>query len=486
MRWLVPGVRTRASGDLPGTVVALSTVRRFSSGTILEGKYEIDRVIGSGGMGDVYLVRHSILGQRFALKVLHQAGIGEEERRRFLTEAKVTTRFENEHIVKTIDFGVLPDGSSFSVMEYLEGEDLEARLQRKKKLPVNEAAKYMLQTCIGLASAHREGVVHRDLKPANLFLAKKQGGAKVLKILDFGLAKTYSLNESLTASHSIFGTPTHMSPEQLRASKNVDTRADLWAIGVIFYELVTGELPFDATSPALYFGEVLHKEPRPMSTFGIQDARLESLIMRLLRKDPNERPSDVVVLADELTPFASFDGLALSGEVAAVMGGNLDSSVGAGPVPHVRDPMMQETTGGPGSQTTQISPDTQDRVMTKPDRSLLRGRTKFVAPVALAASIGIAAFVGWPKKMPEEKLVPPTVSSSGTTEATQGLVVPKVLPVPTNSPSSVQSASSTRGGSSASARPSRTMTPAPTAERPPYTKPAGSTNPPKIRQTDHL
>lgn len=421
---------------------------RFSAGTIVEGKYEVDRVIGSGGMGEVYLVRHKILGQRFAMKTLHPGSQGADESRRFLTEAKVTALLDNDHIVKTVDFGVLPDGSSFSVMEYLEGEDLQTRLQRSKRLPADEAVKYILQACVGLAGAHRDGVVHRDLKPANLFLATKRGGAPVLKILDFGIAKNYLLNQSITSSDAIFGTPTHMSPEQLRASKNVDHRADLWALGVILYELVTGELPFDSISAAMYFGEVLHKEPRPMSMFGVQNAALESVIMRLLKKDPNERVSDVVALAAELAPFASFEGRALSEEVAAVMRANHDSSVGAGGggLSHApTEPAISANARIP--ETPQIASDTQNGVVATPNRDERGKHAKIFVPVALGLSLVIAGIGLWARKSSIESEVKASPVSSPALQ-TVGALDAKPVPAEAASAAVVQPTASTPSASS--------------------------------------
>lgn len=450
---------------------------RFESGALLEGKYEIDRVIGSGGMGDVYLVRHSILGQRFALKVLNQSGIGEEERRRFLAEAKITAQFENDHIVKTIDFGVLPDGSLFSVMEFLEGEDLAARLVRKSRLPIEEAANYVLQACIGLASAHREGVVHRDLKPANLFLARKQGGATTLKILDFGVAKTHSMNESLTSNHAVFGTPTHMSPEQLRSSKHVDARADLWAIGVILYQLVTGELPFDAEAPALYFVQILNNEPRPMGMFGIRNSEFEALVLQLLKKDPNERIPDVATLAEALAPFASVGALALSGEVAAVMEGSRDSAALAIGKYDRRE------------QTTGVAPDTQDNIVTDVVQEGGAGRTKrILIALGIVTSLMMLAIVTMlilrRRSEPNASVAEPLPATVATaTPRPSGALEPSDPRALAKQPE-VSSSGTVVPPTSAA----RLLPTAPPERNPPRRNvgvPASGTTP-KIRQTDHL
>lgn len=454
---------------------------RFSQGTIVEGKYEVDRVIGTGGMGDVYLVRHSMLGQRFALKVMHKSSLDEEEGKRFITEARVTAQFENEHIVKTIDFGILPDGSLFSVMEYLEGEDLDARLTRKLRLPVEEAVSYILQTCVGLASAHREGVVHRDLKPANLFIARKQGGSTILKILDFGIAKNHAMNESLTSSHAIFGTPTHMSPEQLRSSKNVDARADLWALGVILYQLITGELPFDAESPAMYFGEILHKEPRPMAMFGIQNAELEAVIMRLLRKDPAERTPDVATLAEELAPFASVASLALSGEVAAVMEGVVTSPSAP--------PKAPDTMNG---RTTQVRADTRDHFVTTAVEGGASDRTRTLLAFGTLASVLALSLFAWSmlRGHASTDAVGAGRSSSLPTSSAAGTVVDVSSNVgPSSHPSAVPPAASS--GPSPEMSPPRVVAPTVVDRLQPRKVPsvpssAGGQVIPKVRQTDHL
>ncbi len=217
-------------------------------GDVVAGKYRIERQIGSGGMGVVMAARHLQLGEPVALKfVTESRGSDKEAMSRMMREARATFRLRSQHTVRVLDVGELPSGPLYIVMELLEGRDLRAELRARGPLPESEVVRYALQACESLEEAHALGIVHRDLKPHNMFLAKSTRGT-VLKILDFGMSKLDPEQFDaevgpLTRPETALGTPRYMAPEQWKSATAVDARADVWALGVVMYELLTGEAP---------------------------------------------------------------------------------------------------------------------------------------------------------------------------------------------------------------------------------------------------
>jgi serine/threonine protein kinase len=276
---------------------------------VVAGKYCIERVVAEGGMGVVYAAHHIALDQRVALKVLiFDAHHGHEHVERFVREARAAARLRSEHVVRVTDAGALDCGAPFLVMEYLQGCDLAELLRLEGPLPPADVADYALQALAALAQAHAAGIVHRDLKPANLFLAVRDDGSNVLKVLDFGISKQTSQNanwKELTGK-AVLGTPYYMSPEQLRSSKNVDVRADIWSLGVVLYELLSGRVPFDGDGPGEIFSAVLEGTPVP-----IRDLRPElsrawgEIVGRCLERSLISRYQDVAELARAIAPLGS-------------------------------------------------------------------------------------------------------------------------------------------------------------------------------------
>ena len=235
-------------------------------GEVLLGKYRVERVLGQGGMGLVVAVRHVDLGQLQAMKFLVPAAIGHEEAvERFLREAKAAARLSSEHVAKVQDVGRTENGALYMLMEYLEGYDLKALLSRQGPFSVEDAVMYMLHVCDAIGEAHAAGIVHRDLKPANLFVVRRRNGSACVKVLDFGISKQMDpQGVDLTDTNAALGSPLYMSPEQMGQSKTVDARTDIWALGVILYELLAGTSPFRGASIFEVTSRVLLEEPTPL------------------------------------------------------------------------------------------------------------------------------------------------------------------------------------------------------------------------------
>jgi serine/threonine-protein kinase len=262
-------------------------------GTVLAGKFIVERVLGEGGMGTVVAAIHAELGHRVAIKMMLPEAKGHPEMlARFEREARAAARLSSEHAARVTDVGRFDDGLPFMVMEFLEGEDLESTIARQKRLPIADVLRYFIQACIGLGDAHSHGIVHRDVKPSNLFLAQRPGGRLVLKVLDFGIAKANlsSTSPVLTRTSAQMGSPQYMSPEQLNDSKNVDLRTDVWSLGASMYEAVTGVPAFPATTLAALHVKIITENPVPPSRFRPDvPPELEAILLRCLEKDPERR-----------------------------------------------------------------------------------------------------------------------------------------------------------------------------------------------------
>lgn len=282
-----------------------------TEGSVLAGKYRVDKVLGIGGMGVVVAAHHIQLDDRVAIKFLLPETLGNHDAvMRFAREARAAVKIKSEHVARVTDVGTLENGAPYMVMEYLEGGDLSNWLTERGRLPVDQAVDLLLQACEAIAEAHAIGIVHRDLKPANLFVARLPGGVHSVKVLDFGISKLTGFSasggeSSQTKTSALLGSPLYMSPEQMRSSKDVDARGDIWALGVILYELLAGAAPFIADSmPELVFkivdgAPVSLVQQRPDVPPG-----LEAVIFRCLEKDRARRFQTVGDLATALAPYA--------------------------------------------------------------------------------------------------------------------------------------------------------------------------------------
>jgi len=273
-------------------------------GAVLAGRYRVERVLGQGGMGVVVKAMHLQLNQPVAMKFLLPEVLGNQQVvQRFLREAQAAVRLKSEHVARVIDVGSLESGAPYMVLEYLEGSDLSNF--PRSQLSVGGVVDLVLQACEALAEAHSLGIVHRDIKPANFFLTRGSDGAPLLKVLDFGISKSPAAGSNLTATQSVMGTPAYMSPEQMRSSRDVDHRTDIWALGVVLYELLQGMPPYGGDTFSSMVIKVVN-DPLPRLTVALP-GDLDAIVYRCLEKDPARRFQNVAELAQALAKYAQSD-----------------------------------------------------------------------------------------------------------------------------------------------------------------------------------
>jgi serine/threonine-protein kinase len=309
---LTPGSITQNHRRVAGSKASLEP------GTVLQGTYEIVRPVGSGGMGEVYEARHARLPGRFAVKVLTaRVAVGSSDFLRFRREAEIASSLRHPHIVQVVDFNQAPDGAPYIVMEFLEGSDLGAVLERDKPLPAARVAALVEQVASALAAAHGQGVVHRDLKPQNVFLVPVQGqGREYAKVVDFGISKVKTAL-SLTGEARMLGTPQYMAPEQAEGHADaVDGRTDQFALAVITYEMLSGRPPFSADSvPALLYRIANQAPPALAGAIDGIGPVVDAVLSRALAKDKGQRYTTVLEFATALHT-------ALTGRASARMSPN--------------------------------------------------------------------------------------------------------------------------------------------------------------------
>ena len=309
-------------------------------GTVLAGKYKVERIIGQGGMGVVVEARHITLDERVALKfLLPEYASHPEASGRFLREARAAVKIKSEHVARVSDVGTLDTGAPYMVMEFLEGDDLSRLLEKQGVLQIPDAIDYVVQGCEALAEAHGHGIVHRDLKPANLFLTKRSNGTPLVKVLDFGISKMSGAGvDNLTKTTTAMGSALYMSPEQMQATRGVDHRTDIYALGVTLYELLAGKQPFYADTLPQLCAAVFTGVPTP-----IRESRpdvppeLAAVMEKAYARDRAHRYQSVAELVVALAPFApprsrpTIEGVAHMGGISA--NAIAPSGVHAAPMP---------------------------------------------------------------------------------------------------------------------------------------------------------
>jgi len=382
-----------AADGAGGGETALTTEGIAAPGDVIGGKFVVERVLGVGGMGIVVAARHMQLGQTVAIKFLRRnAAASSESVNRFLREARAAVGLQSAHVVRIMDVGTLEDGLPYMVMEHLSGTDLAHVLEVRRTLPLQEAVDYLLQAMEAVAEAHAVGIVHRDLKPSNLFLTVRPDGTPLVKVLDFGISKAIddgSQQASLTSTAMVMGSPLYMSPEQVRSTKNVDMRTDVWALGVILYELLAGGPPFEADTITGLCAKIVADPPVPLRTRRPDlPAAFEAIVVRCLDKDAKKRPQSVAALAMALRPFASADGKSAVERVARIGAGSRSSHKS---IAQTSQPEKGGSISGGLEQASgyaETVPSQQVPAMPPRRRSVVVGATGLV--IAVVAVIGIA------------------------------------------------------------------------------------------------
>jgi len=489
-----PGPTPMFASDYPSPV---------QQGQILAGKYRVDRVLGAGGMGVVVAATHVELGQRVAIKFLLPAAMSvPDSRERFTREARAAATLRSDHVARVVDVGTLHDGVPYMIMEFLEGCDLAQLLANKGPLPIEDAVGFVLQACDAVSEAHAHGIVHRDLKPSNLFLTRKANGAAHIKVLDFGISKSTKIVAealSLTKTSDVIGSPIYMAPEQIRSARDVDERTDIWAIGVILYELLSGRVPFPAQNVPQLCAMVLEKEPTPIS--GLRSDvpyELGAAVMRCLAKDPSQRFESITDVMRALFPFApapAASGLIRSeppapGLYQSASVGSLDrpsqewAETLAGPhppgsPPHVLlasvdvSPQHRLEPSGPGGAS-----------VTLPASAGAESRRAvpiaiFMVAALVFGGVGLAGIAWWATRNSATQAPTPAASSAQTVLSAPPVAsapAPDAIAMPPSSATSVATSPPTVEVSALPSRPPRTASPPSTAAAPPVT--ATGTQPP--------
>jgi predicted Ser/Thr protein kinase len=276
-------------------------------GSVIAGKYRVERVLGQGGMGIVVAARHLRLGERVAIKFpVAQPRDRGDVVARLVREGRAAMRIRSEHVARVYDVGVLATGEPFLVMEYLVGRDLGATLADAGPLAVADAVEYVLQSLEALAEAHAYGIVHRDIKPSNLFLTHRADGSAMVKVIDFGISKLTKIDgeATLTDTAAVLGSRPFMAPEQMRSGRDIDARSDIWALGATLHALLTGTPPFLGGSIIEIHERILVGPPLLRSVRPDAPAALEAVLIRCMRRDPAERYANVAELAQALAAVA--------------------------------------------------------------------------------------------------------------------------------------------------------------------------------------
>jgi serine/threonine-protein kinase len=423
-------------------------------------RYLLEGELGRGSFGAVYRAKHAVMGRLVALKVLHpERTTSPSVLERFLGEARAVAAIGSPSIVQVFDAGLTPDGKAFVAMELLEGEDLAAHLSRHGRLPAPRAIEIAQQICRALSAAHQAGVIHRDLKPANVYLARGPDGRAQAKVLDFGVSKMMRPEgEELTMTGTMLGTPQYMAPEQLTSSRTVDGRADLYALGTVLYEMVSGVLPYDAKTLAALIASKMSDAPRPLAqTAPDVPGPLGAIILRLLAWDPNARFATAAevehALADAAQrissggsfrpPATGADAIART-EIApglASGGGPSPSASGAGPMPAGPRPALAQSTIDSLPGIVNASAATGPGTTEAPFRRMLMIAAALLLALLVLGTLAIVAlgglaYVGWTRTAD----APAVTTPSAPTESAPGGSAP---PLPTRPAGAAPPATST-------------------------------------------
>jgi serine/threonine protein kinase len=445
----------------------------FRPGALIDGKFRIERKLAEGGIGVVVAATHVALNQLVAIKYLKPHILADTNLvERFEREGRLAAQIASEHVVRVYDIAREPNAGPYMVMEYLVGKDLGQVLE-DGPLAIPRAVDYVLQACDALAAAHALDIVHRDIKPQNLFLSERPSNAPILKIIDFGVSKVAPKRKDNQAwaretnSNDRFGTPLYMPPEQLRASPEVDGRADIWSLGVTLFELLTGEPPFMGDDLPELCTSILTEPPRRLRELrpGVPE-ELEEVILKCLEKQAKLRYRNVAELAHALVPFAPPDSAHRAVRISQVMRTAGASVRPPRPVAPRLEAPRADLPGSMGARTTLPEVDESRTRPTVRLRGATRGRVALVAAVVVAAGVAIALGVAARRSRQGHQDASPPRSSATAMASVSSPVPAPVEGARTTTPSAEAAAPTTgspasSAAASPSARPTRKPNPRP-------------------------
>lgn len=371
-------------------------------GTLVGGKYRVERLLGRGAMAHVVEATNVVLGQRVALKILKGSARSPEALTRFHREAQIAAQLPGEHVARVIDTGISEAGAPFLVMELLVGRDLEQELAARGRIPMAEAVDIVLQGARGVAEAHALGLVHRDIKPSNLFLAERRDGTRVVKVLDFGISKVTGDGASLTQTAVNIGTPLFMSPEQIISSSSVDARTDQHALAAVLFMLITGHAPYAGES-LTELALAITARPAPSIRDEIPNAPgyLDAAIRRALSKKREDRFPSLAELAEHIAQAGTSGSAQMALSIRAILSGRASASA-AVPLPaagHVATVVMPPSSSpGLSSASPAIGSGGFEAAVASPPKGSSRGLLVGVAIGASLGLVGLALVIFGPKQ----------------------------------------------------------------------------------------
>jgi eukaryotic-like serine/threonine-protein kinase len=411
-----------------------------NAGEVVAEKYLIERTLGVGGMGVVVAARDQLLDRRVAIKFLLPKLAGSDTAvQRFTREARAATRVTSEHVVRLLEIEKLPSGTPFFVMEYLEGSDLRALLRERGALSASLAVDYALQALQAVAEGHVRGIVHRDIKPGNLFLTSRADGTPLIKVLDFGIAKTLESDSaestSLTSSDDVrLGSPAYMPPEQLQNPRDVDTRSDIWSLGATLYELLCGRPPFEGTGYLELASRILSAPPIPISQRPMASKLpngLEAVLHKCLEKERSLRYANAGELAVALAPFGSDDARMSLARVSGLFGSQSSIPALTRSIPHDAA-SSTATLEVPSAPTNGDQRRTSDIGAVASTHEPRRGRSWLILAAAAVGIFGVFVLRGPASVVPRLSDAPP--ARVEPVEVGTAAAPAPVTPAPVSSP----------------------------------------------------